>query len=118
VFRLALRIAAVASAVGILLAAVEFHHVYFSRADLPDLGPLIRFEFPTIGHVYDANGKPLIELAREHRQIARYEDIPPIVRDAILAAEDKRFFSHDGIDVLRDPGHRARFGRHDRQCPA
>ena len=86
-----------------LLAAVEFHHVYFSRANLPDLGPLVRFEFPTIGHVYDVNGKPLITFAREHRQIARYDDIPPIVRDAILAAEDKRFFSHDGIDYYTLP---------------
>ena len=54
--------------------------------------------FPTIGHIYDANDQPLIELAREYRQITKYEDIPPIVRDAILATEDKNFFSHGGVD--------------------
>src|SRR5688572_25569634 len=74
VSRIALRVAAVAFAIVIVVAAVEVHHVYFSRANLPDLGPLIRFEFPTIGHVYDANGEPLIEFAREHRQVARYEE--------------------------------------------
>jgi hypothetical protein len=70
------------------------YHVYFDRGNLPDLGPFTRFELPTIGHVYDTNGRPLIELAREYPVISKYEDIPPIVRDAILAAEDKRFFSH------------------------
>ena len=35
---------------------------------------------------------------QESRQITEYEDIPPIVRDAILAAEDKNFFSHSGVD--------------------
>jgi penicillin-binding protein 1A len=39
-------------------------------------------------------------LAREYRQITHYEDIPPIVRDAILATEDKRFFSHNGVDYF------------------
>src|SRR5688572_9659763 len=96
-------IVAAAPLLATLLAVAEFHHVYFNRHNLPDLGPFTRFEFPTIGRVYDAGGKPLIELAREYREIARYEDIPPIVRDAILAAEDKRFFSHNGVDYLSVP---------------
>ena len=37
-------------------------------------------------------------MAAESRQITRYTEIPPIVRDAILAAEDKNFFSHSGVD--------------------
>jgi len=125
VVRSAVRIVAAASAVALVLAVAEFHHVYFGRRNLPDLAPFTRFEFPTIGHVYDAGGKPLIELAREYRQIARYEDIPPIVRDAILATEDKRFFSHNGIDYVSLPrvlakvrvgmlvGRLVRGGRHD-----
>ena len=77
--------------------------MYFDRHNLPGLGPFTRFEFSTVGHIYDAGDRPLIELAREQREISRYEDIPPIVRDAILAAEDKRFFSHNGIDYLSLP---------------
>ncbi|HWV92852.1 MAG TPA: transglycosylase domain-containing protein, partial [Vicinamibacterales bacterium] len=123
--RVIARIVAVASAVAMVLALSECQHVYFSRRNLPDLGPFTRFEFPTIGHIYDAAGKPLIELAREYREIARYEDIPPIVRDAILSAEDKRFFSHNGIDYTSLPrviakvrvgmlvGRLVRRGRHD-----
>src|SRR4030066_1176858 len=80
------------------LVAVGFHHVYFDRTNLPDIGSFTRFELPTIGHIYDTNGQPLIELAKEYRRIIQYEDIPPIVRDAILATEDKNFFTHSGVD--------------------
>src|SRR4029453_18066996 len=31
------------------------YHIYFDRRGLPDLGPFIRFEFPTIGRVYGAH---------------------------------------------------------------
>jgi penicillin-binding protein 1A len=96
-------IIAAVSACAILLAAAEVHYVYFDRHHLPDLGPFTRLEFSTVGHIYDAGDRPLIELAREQREISRYEDVPPIVRDAILAAEDKRFFSHNGIDYLSLP---------------
>ena len=37
---------------------------------------------------------------REKQRLVRYEDIPPILRDAILSAEDKRFFSHSGFDPI------------------
>ena len=93
-----------ATAIMAALISIGFYHVYFDRSDLPDIDAFARFEFPTIGTVYDANGQPLIELAKEYRKITKYEDIPPVVRDAILAAEDKNFFSHSGIDysvVLR-----------------
>jgi penicillin-binding protein 1A len=89
--------------VTIALVAAGYLHVYFDRTNLPDLESFMRFEFPTIGHIYDANGQPLIELAREYRQITKYADIPPIVRDAILATEDKNFFSHGGVDYSRIP---------------
>jgi penicillin-binding protein 1A len=85
------------------LVAAGFRHVYFDRTGLPDVEAFAAFEFPRIGHVYDVNGRSLIELAREYRQITEYKDIPPIVRDAILAAEDKNFFSHNGIDYSGIP---------------
>jgi len=86
-----------------LVTLAAFYHLSFDRRDLPDLGPFTRFEFPTIGHIYDINGLPLIELAREYRAITQYADIPPIVREAILAAEDRRFFLHDGVDYASLP---------------
>ena len=86
------------TAVTAVFAAAVLYHVYFDRSNLPDLEGFIRFEFPTVGGIYDANGQLLKEMATESRQITRYEEIPGIVRDAILAAEDKNFFSHSGVD--------------------
>ena len=80
------------------LISSGLYRIYFDRSNLPDLEGFARFEFPTIGIVYDANGQPLMELAVEYRKITKFEDIPPIVRNAIIAAEDKRFFSHSGVD--------------------
>jgi penicillin-binding protein 1A len=85
------------------LIAVGIHYVNFDRTALPDVEPFARFEFPAIGTVYDANGQPLIELAREHRRLTKYKGIPRIVRDAIIAAEDKNFFSHSGVNYYGIP---------------
>lgn len=102
--RIALLACGAIAAFGWVCAAVfsigALHHVYVSRGNLPDAVPFTRFEFPTIGRVYDVRGEPLIELAREYREIMPFGEIPPIVRDAILATEDKRFFAHDGVDYL------------------
>jgi penicillin-binding protein 1A len=79
------------------------HHIYFDRSDVPDLEPFIRFELSTIGKVYDARGAVLVELAREYRQVVSYEEVPPVLRHAILAAEDKNFFAHSGVDYRALP---------------
>ncbi|HLK67078.1 MAG TPA: penicillin-binding transpeptidase domain-containing protein [Bryobacteraceae bacterium] len=81
-----------------LLTWPGLYYVYLDRSNLPDIEGFTRFEFPTVGRIYDANGQPLKEMSSEFRQITQYEEIPPIVRDAMLAAEDKNFFSHSGID--------------------
>ena len=73
-------------------------YITLNRSDLPNLAGFVRFEPPTMGHVYDANGHVLIELGLERRNISRYEEIPEVVRNAVLSAEDKNFFSHSGVD--------------------
>jgi penicillin-binding protein 1A len=45
----------------------------------------------------------LVELAREYRQVVSYEEVPPVIRHAILAAEDKNFFAHSGVDYRALP---------------
>jgi penicillin-binding protein 1A len=95
-------LAAAAGATAVV-AFVVMPSLYLDRRNLPDLGPFMRFEFPAIGTIYDAQDKPLIELAVEKRVITQYEEIPPIVLEAILAAEDKRFFSHNGVDYYSLP---------------
>ena len=93
-----LAIALLAVTLPLLVAAGLVHRVYFDRGGVPALEPFIRFEPPTTGVVRDAQGKALIELAREYRRVVTYDEVPLILRQAILAAEDKNFFSHSGID--------------------
>jgi penicillin-binding protein 1A len=86
-----------------LPAAWLAYHVYFDRTGMPDLESFIRFEPPTTGVVQDTRGKVLIELAREYRQVVTYDKVPLILRQAIMAAEDKSFFTHAGVDYRALP---------------
>jgi penicillin-binding protein 1A len=79
------------------------YHVFFDRSGLPDIEPFIRFTPPAIGEVYDARGAVLIRLAREYRRVVSYDEVPPVLRHAILSAEDKHFFTHSGVDYRAWP---------------
>jgi penicillin-binding protein 1B len=46
----------------------------------------------------------LFDSSREKRRIVRFEDLPPVMVNAVLAAEDKRFFEHGGLDFVRVMG--------------
>ncbi len=43
----------------------------------------------------------LFDSSREKRRIVRFDDLPPVMVNAVLAAEDKRFFEHGALDVVR-----------------
>ena len=95
-------------AIGALTLAVAIplllaYRVYFDRSNVPSLDAFIRFEPPSIGEVRDAKGAVLIEIAREYRRIVAFDEVPYVVRQAILAAEDNQFFSHSGIEYRSWP---------------
>lgn len=62
--------------------------------ELPTLAALAR---PT--HVYDSAGNLIAAFQRQNSQPVSLEEIPPDVRNAFLAVEDKEFYNHDGINV-------------------
>ncbi|MGA2718890.1 MAG: PBP1A family penicillin-binding protein [Candidatus Acidiferrales bacterium] len=43
----------------------------------------------------------LFDSSREKRRVVRFDDLPPVMVNAVLAAEDKRFFEHGALDVVR-----------------
>ena len=49
--------------------------------------------------IYAENGELIASLFRENRQIVSLSEIPPRLRQAVLAIEDERFYSHRGIDL-------------------
>jgi penicillin-binding protein 1A len=84
----------------VALGGVGIAAYRFFAQDLPDLEAIERYSTtaPGVTRIYASDGALLAELAREHRAYVKYEDIPePIIR-AFLAAEDRRFFEHGGLD--------------------
>src|SRR2546423_9776663 len=60
--------------------------------------------------LYAVDGRFIAELGLERRTLVKIDEIPKIVQDAFVSTEDKRFYSHAGIDwylaalvVLRSP---------------
>lgn len=74
------------------------HYVFFDRKNLPDIGTLVNFDPPTVGTIYDERGNTVINLAKKFRWISKPEEIPENVRRAVLSAEDKNFYNHNGVD--------------------
>jgi penicillin-binding protein 1A len=72
---------------------------YFA-AELPDLTEIEQYETmaPGVTRIYSADGALLAELAREHRSYARIDEMPDDLVNAVLAAEDRRFREHLGLD--------------------
>ncbi len=81
---------------GLLFLMLAFWAV-FAR-NLPDADALIEYESPLPTVVRDVNGEPFHSYARERRVQLEYADFPKMLVHAYLAAEDKTFFSHGGID--------------------
>lgn len=69
--------------------------------DLPEISELDSYTPGTITRLYDHNNILIGEFAIERRLIIGYEDIPPILRHAIISAEDGTFFNHVGFNIRR-----------------
>lgn len=67
---------------------------------LPDYRQLADYEPPVMTRIHAADGALIAEYARERRLFVPVEAIPKRVIQAFLAAEDKNFYSHSGVDFL------------------
>jgi penicillin-binding protein 1A len=82
--------------VGVAAAAGLFWH--FSKG-LPEYSQLQDYEPPVMTRVHAADGSLLAEYARERRLYLPIQAIPKLVINSFIAAEDKNFYEHGGIDV-------------------
>jgi len=81
--------------VGVAAAAGLIWH--FSQ-DLPDYSQLQDYEPPVMTRVHAADGSLLAEYSKERRLYLPIQAVPKLVINAFLAAEDKNFYEHGGID--------------------
>ncbi|MPT48491.1 MAG: penicillin-binding protein [Sphingobium sp.] len=85
-------------AIGVVAVLAGLFWFVFAR-DLPDAAALADYEPALPSVVRDINGEPIYSYARERRVQLQYDDFPPVLIRAYLAAEDKTFFTHHGVDL-------------------
>lgn len=60
-----------------------------------------QLEVPYASQFYDKDGEMFADMGTENRIQIKYEDLPEVLIDAVIATEDARFFQHRGIDLRR-----------------
>lgn len=72
--------------------------------DLPQIGELEHYRPSSITELYDDQGREIGSFALQRRVIVGYDDIPKVLRDAVISIEDKDFERHWGVDLWRVMG--------------
>lgn len=91
------RIAAIAAA---LLVVICGGWLISVARDLPDTSGLADVERAASIVFQDRDGRLIARRGSAHAQTAALENLPPYLIDAVLAVEDRRFYSHPGVDVI------------------
>lgn len=75
--------------------------VWWYGQDLPkDFTNLTDYRPPETSVVYNDDGQVIARFAKEQRAVIEIENVPQLVKDAFISAEDKNFYSHRGIDPV------------------
>ncbi|WP_425078430.1 penicillin-binding protein 1A [Ruegeria denitrificans] len=84
---------------GIFMVALVIGAVFWMYGrDLPSHESLAQYKPPTISRIYSGEGQLIDEFAQERRLFTPSEDIPDLVKQAFISAEDKNFYTHQGYD--------------------
>ncbi len=84
---------------GAMMVALTIGAVFWMYGrDLPSHERLAQYTPPTISRIYSTEGQVIDEFARERRLYTPAAEIPDLVKQAFISAEDKNFYSHQGYD--------------------
>ena len=75
-----------------------FTYIYLMSRDLPSLDQLENYDPDLVTRIYSSDGEILDELYLEKRIFTSLDQIPINIQNAAIASEDRRFYSHWGID--------------------
>ncbi|WEJ98949.1 MAG: PBP1A family penicillin-binding protein [Candidatus Sphingomonas phytovorans] len=92
-----LRIAGVLAVLGLIGLVVA---VYVQRAQLPSFEEMKSSPNGQMIRVHAADGTVIVSMGPSYGEWLSYDKIPPVMRDAMVAVEDRRFRSHIGIDPI------------------
>ncbi|MDP3709734.1 MAG: transglycosylase domain-containing protein, partial [Polaromonas sp.] len=82
---------------GVLFLTVALSVAY---PNLPDISDLSDYRPKLPLRVFSEDGVMIGEFGEERRRLTPIKDIPQVMKDAVLAIEDARFFSHGGVDYI------------------
>jgi penicillin-binding protein 1A len=82
------------------LSSFTFGLVTAIAGEVPKLDPS-RQKHQVNTRIYDSTGKKVLAILRgtENRVLVDYDDIAPVMKQAIVAIEDRRYFEHSGVDI-------------------
>ena len=84
---------------GIFLGAYALIGSYlYLLPSLPPIDAMGTLNLPVPMRVYSRSGQLIAQIGEKRRVLVAYENIPETVRNAFIAAEDQRFYSHHGFD--------------------
>jgi penicillin-binding protein 1A len=73
---------------------------FYINEDLPKISKLSDYHPPVITTVYSDDNRKIGEFYKERRIVIPISRIPQTLKEAFIAAEDSRFYSHPGIDII------------------
>lgn len=84
----------------VIVFVVLISTIWDYAGKLPDYRQLAKYEPAVTTRLYAGDGRLLMEYATEKRFFVPVDKIPERVKNAFIAAEDKKFYSHSGIDYV------------------
>ena len=99
-WRLWIAFVVIASMVVAITIGVAGGTLYSYYIELPDINRLENFRPSLVTKVYDRNKELIGEFFIEKRELITFEELPKDFINAVLATEDKRFWEHEGIDLI------------------
>src|SRR5712672_1626711 len=90
---------ALAGTIAIGLAVLGFV-LLLAYPNLPSVSSLTEYQPKIPLRVYTADGVLIGEFGEERRSFVKIEEVPMLMQQAILAAEDERFYQHTGVDYV------------------
>jgi len=106
--KLVLSIFGIATGLAVIGALLIGFMLMMAYPNLPDIDSLATYQPKMPLRVYSADNVLIGEFGEERRSLVHYKDIPKVMKQAVLAIEDDRFYEHSGVDfwgILRAAVH-------------
>lgn len=90
----------IGAAFAVILALLVAVALAMAYPQLPDVSDLADYRPKLSMRVYSVEGTQIGEFGEEKRNLTPFKDIPKVMKDAVLAIEDARFYQHNGVDYI------------------